>query len=51
MMSFVDLPVLFWGYALEIVAYLLNRIPTTSVVSTLYEIWKGKKYDLKVVKI
>ncbi|URD85208.1 Adenylate isopentenyltransferase 5, chloroplastic [Musa troglodytarum] len=39
------------GYALKTVAYLLNRILTKSVVSTPYEIWKGKKFDLKVVKI
>ena len=51
MMSFADLPISFWGYALETTAYLLNRVPTKSVVSTLYEIWKGKKHDLKVVKI
>ena len=51
MMSFADLPISFWGYALETAAYLLNRVPTKSVVSTPYEIWKGKKLDLKVVKI
>ena len=51
MMSFADLPISFWGYALETAAYLLNRVPTKSVVSTPYEIWKGKKPDLKVVKI
>ena len=39
------------GYALEIAVYLLNRVPTKLVVSTPYEIWKGKKPDLKVVKI
>ena len=51
MMSFADLPISFWGYALKTVAYLLNRVPTKSIVSTPYEIWKGKKPDLKVVKI
>ena len=51
MMSFVDLPISFWGYALETTTYILNRIPTKSVVSTPYEIWKWKKSDLKVVKI
>ena len=51
MMSFADLPISFWGYALETAVYLLNRVLTKSVVSTLYEIWKGKKPDLKVVKI
>ncbi|XP_064992446.1 probable CCR4-associated factor 1 homolog 11 [Musa acuminata AAA Group] len=51
MINFADLPVSFYGYTLKIVDYLLNRIPTKSVVSTPYEIWKGKKLDLKVVKI
>ena len=50
-MSFADLPISFWGYALETTAYLLNRVPTKLVVSTPYEIWKEKKSDLKVVKI
>ena len=50
-MSFVDLPILFWGYALETTTYILNRVPTKSIVSTLFEISKGKKLNLKVVKI
>ncbi|KAJ8492316.1 hypothetical protein OPV22_014037 [Ensete ventricosum] len=51
MMSFADLPVSIWGYTLETAAYLLNRVPLKSVVSTPYEIWKGKKPDLKIVKM
>ncbi|CAL9097942.1 unnamed protein product [Musa textilis] len=51
MMCFANLPISFWGYALETAAYLLNRIPTKSVMSTPYEIWNGKKPELKVVKI
>ncbi|KAJ8498092.1 hypothetical protein OPV22_008644 [Ensete ventricosum] len=51
MMSFADLHVSFWGYALETIAYLLNRVPSKSVVSIPYEIWKRKKSDLKIVKI
>lgn len=51
MMSFVDLPISFWGYALETAAYLLNRVPTKLVVSTRYEIWKEKKLDFNVIKI
>ena len=51
MMNFADLPVLFWRYALETVAYLLNRVLTKSVVSTLYEIWNDKRPNLKYVKI
>ena len=28
MMGFIDLPLNLWGYALEAVAYLLNKVPT-----------------------
>ncbi|KAJ8511698.1 hypothetical protein OPV22_002132 [Ensete ventricosum] len=38
-------------YALETAAYLLNKVPSKLIVSTPYEIWKGKKPDLKIVKI
>src|SRR5215216_1298616 len=31
MMSLTDLPLLFWGYALETVAFMLNRAPSKSV--------------------
>ena len=51
MINFADLPVSFWGYALEIAAYLLNRVQTKSVVSIPYEIWNGKRPNLKYVKI
>jgi hypothetical protein len=30
-MSQTDLPLFFWGYALETVAFTLNRVPTKSV--------------------
>jgi hypothetical protein len=38
MMRQTDLPLSFWGYALEIVAFTLNRVPTKSVETTPYEI-------------
>ena len=50
-MSFTDLPVSFWEYAIETAAYLLNKVSTKLVVSTPYEIWKWKKSDLNIVKI
>ena len=31
MMSLTDLPLLFWGYALETAAFMLNRAPSKSV--------------------
>ena len=51
MMTCADLLMSFWGYALETAAYLLNRVPTKSVVSTPYDIWNGKRPNLKYVKI
>ena len=46
MMSLIDLPISFWGYALEIVAFTLNRAPTKSVETTHYEMWFDKKPKL-----
>lgn len=51
MMSYADLPVFLWGYALETSAYLLNKVPSKSVPQTPYEIWKERKPSLKHVKI
>jgi hypothetical protein len=39
MMSQTDLLLSFWGYALEIIAFTLNRVPTCSIERTSYEIW------------
>ena len=38
MMSYTDLIISFWGFALETAAYLLNRVPSKSVPKTPYEI-------------
>src|SRR5436190_22390001 len=43
MMAQASLPVSFWGDALLIAAYLLNRVPSKSVELTLYELWTGEK--------
>ena len=43
MMSLTDLPLSFWGYALEIAAFTLHRAPSKSVETTPYELWFGKK--------
>ena len=51
MMSYTDLPISFWGYALYTACYILNRIPSKSVPTTPFEIWKGRKPSLKHVKI
>ena len=51
MMSPTDLPISFWGYALETVAFLLNRIPSKEVEKTPYELWTGKRPCLSFLKI
>ena len=51
MMFLTDLPLSFWGYALEIVAFTLNRAPSKSVETTPYELWFGKKPKLSFLKV
>ena len=50
MVSFTDLPLSFWGYALETVAFTLNRAPSKSVEMTPY-VWFGKKPKLSFLKV
>ena len=51
MMSLTDLPLSFWGYALETTAFTLNRAPSKSVETTPYELWFGKKPKLSFLKV
>jgi hypothetical protein len=51
MMSQSDLPLSFWGYALETATFTLNRVPSKSVVKTPYEMWTGKTPNLSFLKI
>jgi hypothetical protein len=51
MMSLTYLPLSFWGYALETVAFTLNRAPSKSVEMTPYELWNGKKPNLSFRKV
>ena len=51
MMSLTDLPLSFWGYALETAAFTLNRAPSKSVGKTPYELWFGKKPKLSFLKV
>ena len=51
MMSLTDLPLSFWGYALETTAFTLNRAPSESVETTTYELWFGKKPKLSFLKV
>ena len=51
MMFLTDLPLSFWGYALETTAFTLNRAPSISIETTPYELWFGKKHKLSFLKI
>ena len=51
MMSLTDLPLSFWGYALETTAFTLNRAPSKSVETTPYELWFGNKPKLSFLKV
>ena len=51
MMSQADLPISFWGYALETAAFTLNRVPTKSMEKTPYEMWTGKHPGLSFLKV
>ena len=50
-MSLTDLPLSFWGYALEAAAFTLNRAAPKSVETTPYELWFGKKSKLSFLKV
>ena len=50
MMSLTNLPLSFWGYALETAAFTLKRAPSKSVKTTPYELWFGKKPKLLFLK-
>ena len=51
MMSLTDLPLSFWGYALETTAFTLKRAPSKSVETTPYELWFGKEPQLSFLKV
>src|SRR3990170_9062780 len=51
MMSLIDLPLSFRGYALETAAFMLNRAPSKSVGTTPYELWFGKKPKMSFLKV
>ena len=51
MMSFTDLPMSFWGYALETATHTLNRVPSKSVDKTPYELWTGQKAVMSYLRV
>ncbi|KAL0373403.1 UNVERIFIED_CONTAM: hypothetical protein Sradi_3256000 [Sesamum radiatum] len=51
MMSFTELPLSFWGYALETAAKLLNMAPSKIVAQTPYQIWHGNPASYKYLRV
>ena len=51
MLALSDLPLSFWGYALETTAYTLNRSSSKSVKTTRYEVWMGKPPNINHLKV
>ena len=51
MMSLINLPLSFWGYALKTAAFTLNRAPSKSIEMTPCELWFGKKPKLSFLKV
>ena len=51
MMSLTDLPLSFWGYALETATFTLNRASSKFVETTPYELLFGKKPKLSFLKV
>ena len=50
MMAQAKLPISFWGDALMTATYILNRIPSKSIPSTPYELWKGATPNLNTMR-
>ncbi|KAL0413063.1 UNVERIFIED_CONTAM: hypothetical protein Sradi_1508000 [Sesamum radiatum] len=51
MMSFTELPLSFWGYALETAAKLLNMAPSKTVAQTPNQIWHDKPASYKYLRV
>ena len=51
MMSLTNLPLSFWGYALETAAFALNRASSKSIETTPYELWFGQQPKLSFLKV
>lgn len=51
MISVTDLPISFWGHALEITTYTLNCVSSKSTDKTSYELWTKQKSNLNYLRI
>ena len=47
MISHSSLPKSLWGEALKTAMYILNRAPSKAVAKTPYELWTGKKPNIR----
>ena len=47
MMSYSNLPISFWGYALGTAMHLLNLVPSKYVPKTPMELWSGRKPSIR----
>ena len=50
-MSYFDIPNFLWGYALEMVTYILNSISTKFVPNTPVELWTSRKASIQHYRI
>ena len=50
-MPLTDLPLSFWGYALETDSFTLNRAPSKSIEKAPYELWFDKKPKQSFLKV
>jgi hypothetical protein len=51
MMSYVTLPMPFWGYALERSTHLLNLVPSKTISKILAELWTRRKPSMRYIRI
>jgi len=51
MMCQTELPLYFWGHALQTAAHTLNIVPSKSVEKTPHELWMGKPPNISFLKI
>ena len=51
MMSYLTLPISFWGYALNTTIHLLNLVPSKYFAKTPMELWSGCKPSMRYLHI
>ena len=51
MMCQTELPLYFWGHALQTAAHTLNIVPSKSVEKTPHELWMGKPPNISFLKV